>query len=222
MKNVIITGGTGMIGGIILNTCLSSDDIGKVTMINRTSAGIAHEKLSEIIHSDFTDLSSIESHFQNQDIAYYCLGVYTGAVDRETFRTITVDYTKSFARTLKDQSPNVSFCFLSGMGADQTEKSRMMFAKDKGSAENHLISLHFKQLNIFRPGYIYPVTPRIEPNLSYKIMRFLYPIYKRAYPNGVIASTELANAIFISGVRESKMTIFENKNIKEIADNLAI
>ncbi len=216
MKNAIITGSTGMIGGLVLDYCLNSDDIENVIVINRRSSGAKHDKLTEVIHSDFTDFSAIDSHFKNQDIAYFCLGVYTGAVDRETFRTITVDYTKSFADTLIKQSPDAAFCFLSGMGADQTEKSRMMFAKDKGIAENYLLSMNFKQLNIFRPGYIYPVVPRREPNISYKIMRFLYPVYKWIYPNGVITSAELANAMFISGVKGNQRTILENKTIKNL------
>lgn len=222
MKNAIITGGTGMIGGLILQACLNSEDIGNVTVISRASTGITHDKLIEVIHSDFTDFSTIESHFQNQDIVYFCLGVYTGAVDRDTFRTITVDYTKAFADTIKKQSPLASICFLSGMGADQTEKSRMMFAKDKGIAENYLISQNFKQLNIFRPGYIYPVIPRKEPNISYKIMRFLYPVYKWIFPNGVITSTELARAMFISGIKETQSTVLENRSIKDIVDKVVI
>ena len=124
MKNVIITGATGMIGGLILEACLNSPDIGKVTIIVRRSTGISNDKLTEVIHQDFNDFTSVESYFKNQDIAYYCLGVYTGAVDRDRFRMITVDYTDAFAETLKRYSPQATFCFLSGMGADRLEKSR--------------------------------------------------------------------------------------------------
>jgi len=50
---------------------------------------------------------------------------------------ITVDYTKAFAEMLKKHNPQAVFCFLSGAAADQTEKSRMMFAKDKGILINY-------------------------------------------------------------------------------------
>ncbi|MBL6962771.1 MAG: hypothetical protein ISR55_03040 [Bacteroidetes bacterium] len=86
----------------------------------------------EIIHPDFTDFARIEDLFNHQDIAFYCLGVYTGEVKRDQFREITIDFTRSFANSLKNSSPDATFCFLSGGGADQTEKSRMIFAKDKG------------------------------------------------------------------------------------------
>ncbi len=217
MKNVIITGATGMTGVLILGRCLASEKIGKVTAITRKPTGIIHEKLTEVIHHDFTDFRNAASHFKDQDIAFFCLGVYTGAVDRDTFRKISVDYTKVFAKTLKKESPEAAFCFLSGQGADRTEKSRMMFAKDKGIAENHLIEMNFEQLYIFRPAYIYPVTPRQEPNLSYKIMRLIYPVYKTVYPNGVIESTDLAGAMFTAGLEGAGKTTLENRDIKNIA-----
>ena len=220
MKNVIIAGATGMVGGLVLQHCLHSPDIHKVTIIVRRSTGIVNEKLMEVIHNDFTDYVSIEEHFKNQDIAYYCLGVYTGAVPRDEFRTITVDYTKAFADALKKHSPGATFCFLSGQGADQTETSRVIFARDKGIAENFLISQKFGQSYIFRPAYIYPPTPRKEPNMSYRIMRALYPIFKALYPNGVITSDDLARAIFITGLNGGNKTILENRDIKAIGKEL--
>ena len=92
----------------------------------------------------------------------------------------------------------------------------MTFAKAKCIADNYLISMNFNQLNIFRPGYIYPVVPRKEPNISYKIMRFLYPVYKRMFPNGVIASTQLGHAMLISGLKINQNTPV---SIKELTDN---
>jgi len=216
MKTAIITGATGMTGGLVLQECLNSPEIGKVISIGRRASGLRHEKLTEVIHTNFLDYSTIEEHFENIDIAYFCIGVYTGAVSRDEFRTITIDYTKSFANMLKSKSPGATFCFLSGAGADQKEKSRMMFAKDKGIAENFLIRQQFRQLHIFRPAYIYPVTPRKEPNFTYKLSRKLYPLLKALIPNGVIPSTDLAEAIFIAGLKGHTKTVLENKDIRNI------
>lgn len=215
-KTILITGASGMTGGLVLQECLNSPEISKVISIGRKSLGIQHNKLIEVIHHNFLDYSEIEKHFKNIDVAYYCIGVYTGAVPRDEFRTITVDYTKAFADMLKSKSPDVTFCFLSGAGADQKEKSRMMFAMDKGVAENFLIAQHFKQLYIFRPAYIYPVTPRKEPNFTYSVSRKLYPLLKTLMPNSVIRSTNLARAIFVTGLEGHSKTILENKDIKQI------
>jgi nucleoside-diphosphate-sugar epimerase len=219
MKNVLITGSTGMIGSLVLSFCLESDRINRVITMNRRPAGITHPKLTEVIHHDFTDYSLVEDYFRSIDTVYYCLGVYTGSVPRDEFRKITVDYTKAFADMLKKNSPVAKFCFLSGQGADRSEKSRMMFARDKGMAENYLIQCKFPETYIFRPAYIYPVTPRREPNFTYRLMRFVYPLFRHLYPGGVIESAELAKAIFNTGLNGGDMPIFENRDIKKILQN---
>ncbi|MCH2083326.1 MAG: NAD(P)H-binding protein [Saprospiraceae bacterium] len=216
MKRVILTGGTGMVGGSVLKKCLESPAISEVISIVRKSAGIQHEKLIEVIHQDFGDYSSITEYFKDQDVAYFCLGAYTGAVSDDLFKKITVDFTAAFADMLEKHSPNVNFCFLSGEGADQTEKSRVSFAKYKGIAENHLLSKAFKDLYLFRPGYIYPVEPRQEPNVMYRISRALYPLLKTIYSTGVITSEELAQAIFQTGLEGTNQSLLKNIDIKKL------
>ncbi len=88
-----------------------------------------------------------------------------------------MDYAVSFAKILKENSPAAKFCFLSGAGADRTEKSKTSFALYKGIAENQIDKLDL-EFYTFRPGYIYPVEQRKEPNLMYSIMRNLYPILR--------------------------------------------
>jgi nucleoside-diphosphate-sugar epimerase len=219
MKNVIITGTNGMIGGLILQYCLQRDDVESVTSVTRKSLGIQHPKLKEVIHQNFEDFSPISAQLQQQDICFFCIGVYTGAVPRDEFRRITVDVTAAFAKTLKESSPGCSFCFLSGQGADSTEKSRIMFAKDKGIAENILIRTGFRQLAIFRPGYIYPVTPRKEPNLQYVIFRWAYRYLLRfVYPGIGLSSEQLATAMINIGINGGNQVIYENNEIKQFAD----
>lgn len=218
MKRILITGTNGMIGQLILDLCLQRTDVATVTSITRKPLGIAHPKLREVIHHDFMDLSSIRDHLSNQDLCFYCIGVYTGTVPRKEFRKITVDYTRVFAETLKQMSPEVVFCFLSGQGADRTEKSKLMFAQDKGIAENILEKLAFKQLIIVRPGYIYPVTPRKEPNFLYRLSRLLYkPILSKIYPNIGLTSLQLANAMVKLGWQGASQQVYENKEIRQVA-----
>lgn len=203
-----------MVGGIVLRECLASKEIAKVTVITRRSTGVEHAKLEEVIHADFTDFSTIKEHFQSQDVAYFCIGVYTGQVPNDVFKRITVDFTKAFATSLKEESPQATFCFLSGEGADPKEKSRVSFARFKGMAENFLIQQDFDQLYIFRPAYIYPVQKREEPNWSYRLMRQLYPLMKSLYPKGVITSEQLALALFKAGMEGANEVILNNVAIK--------
>jgi uncharacterized protein YbjT (DUF2867 family) len=216
MKNVIITGSSGMIGGLVLRECLERADVARVTTVVRRPSRTKHAKLNEVVHDDLLDLSTVSEQLKEQDICFFCVGVYTGAVPSDVFRRITVDCTAAFARALKQQSPHVVFCLLSGDGADRTEKSRMMFARDKGTAENILVGLGFDRFHTFRPGYIYPVEPRTEPNGMYRMMRVLWkPLLSKLGPNVGVASTQLAHAmveVAFGGGKE----ILENRDIRMI------
>jgi uncharacterized protein YbjT (DUF2867 family) len=111
------------------------------------------------------------------------------------FHAITTDYTIEFARVLHKSSPNAAFSFLSGNGADQTGRSRIAFARYKGEAEKALIAAGFPRVFRFRPAYIYPVQPRKEPNLSYRLLRAAYPVFRVLFPNQVIQADDLAWAM---------------------------
>jgi nucleoside-diphosphate-sugar epimerase len=215
MKNIIITGTNGMIGNLILQMCLQRNDVGTITSITRKPIGISHPKLKEVLHQNFLDFTSIKEHLQNQDICFYCVGVYTGQVSTEEFKKITVDYTRAFASALKENSSATNFNFLSGAGADITEKSKVLFAREKGIAENILSKLNFNYFHSYRPGYIYPVTKRLEPNFLYKIFRIIYKPVKFIYPNIGLTSTKLAQVMVQVGFNGSQKTFFENNEMRK-------
>lgn len=212
MKNIIIAGASGMVGGLILETALASPEISRVTSLVRRSSKQEHPKLKEVIISDFADYSKQADLFRNIDAGFFCIGVYTGQVPDDVFRTITVDYAIAFADAPKTNSSHARLCFLSGQGADRSEKSSMSFAKYKGIAENRIAETGL-QFHTFRPGYIYPVTPRKEPNLMYRVSRMLYPLIRLMGKNGSIKSTELAEAMFKAGIKGAESEVLENRDI---------
>ena len=214
---LVIVGATGMVGGYALRYALNHPSVGAVTVICRRTLGISHPRLKEVLHPDFTDCSALAQPLSGQDAAVFCLGVYTGAVPDEEFRKITVDYTVEFARVLRASSPGAAFAFLSGSGADQTERSRMAFARYKGKAEKALLVAGFPRLYIFRPAYIYPVEPRKEPNLSYRLLRTIYPVFRVLFPDQVIPADDLARAmvdVAVRGTVEREHGVFENRDIR--------
>lgn len=214
-KKIIITGATGMVGSHLLAYCLEHKEVEKVISLVRKPSGKSAPKLEEIIITDFLNYAPGQVDFENTDIAFFCIGVYTGAVPRDTFREITVDYPVALAKALYQHSPQASFCLLSGSGADRSERSRMIFAKDKGAAENQLAAIGFKAFHTFRPAYIYPVIPRKEPNAMYSISRTLYPLIKLFGDSASIKSTELAQAMLHVGMQGSSLEVLENKDILE-------
>jgi uncharacterized protein YbjT (DUF2867 family) len=223
-KRVVIVGGSGMVGGYALRFALDHPAVGSVTAIGRNKLGISHVKLREILHQDFADCSALAEALSGQDAAVFCLGAYTGAVPDAEFRTITVDYPVEFARVLRGSSPEASFSFLSGNGADPTGQSRMAFARYKGEAENALLAAGFPHLYIFRPAYIYPVEPRKEPNFSYRFLRMIYPAFRTLFPNQVIPADDLGRAIVYVVVREPEKStswVLENRDIRTLVQSLA-
>jgi uncharacterized protein YbjT (DUF2867 family) len=216
-KTLVLVGATGMVGGYALRCALEHPAVERVTAIGRRTLGISHPKLKEILHPNFGDCSVLAEFLTHQDAAIFCLGAYTGAVTDAEFRRITVDYTIEFARVLHMSSPDAEFVFLSGQGADPTGKSRIAFARYKGEAENALLAAGFHAVYIFRPAYIYPVTPRKEPNLGYRLLRAVYPLFRMLFPSRVIRADDLARVmvdIAARGTKERTAQVFENNDIR--------
>ena len=220
-KRIVIVGATGMVGGYALRYALNHPAVASATVIGRRTLGISHPKLKEFLHRDFADCSALAEPLSGQDAAVFCLGAYTGKVPDAELRKITVDYAIEFARVLRNSSPDAAFSFLSGSGADPTGRSRMAFARYKGEAENALLAAGFPRVFIFRPAYIYPVEPRKEPNLSYRLLRAIYPAFRVLFPNQVIRADHLARAMVDVAIRETAERgglVMENRDIRAMVE----
>jgi uncharacterized protein YbjT (DUF2867 family) len=219
-KRLVIVGATGMVGGYALRYALDHPAVGTATAIGRKPTGFRHPKLNDVLHHDFADCSALAGVLAGQDAAVFCLGAYTGAVPDAELRRITVDYTVEFARVLRVSSPNATFAFLSGSGADPTGRSRIAFARYKGEAEKALSAAGFPRVYIFRPAYIYPVQPRREPNVSYRLLRTIYPAFRVLFPNQVIPADDLGRSMVdaaVQGTGEGRTLVLENRDIRHLA-----
>jgi uncharacterized protein YbjT (DUF2867 family) len=221
-KRLVIVGATGMVGGYALRYALDHPGVGTATAIGRKPTGLRHAKLNEVLHQNFADCSALAGALSGQDAAVFCLGAYTGAVSDAELRRTTVDYTIEFARVLRASSPDATFAFLSGSGADPTGRSRMPFARYKGEAENALSAAGFPRVYMFRPAYIYPVQPRSEPNVSYRLLRAIYPAFRVLFPNQVVRADDLARtmvdvAMQVTG--QGRQLVLENRDIRHLALN---
>jgi uncharacterized protein YbjT (DUF2867 family) len=218
---LVIVGASGMVGGYVLRCALEHPVIESVTVVVRRNLGISRTKLREVQHRNSADCSALAEVLTGQDAAVFCLGAYTGSVAEADLRAITVDYTIEFARVLCSSSPDAAFSFLSGSGADPTGQSRLAFARYKGEAEKALLALGFPHLYIFRPAYIYPVEPRQEPNISYRLLRGIYPLFRTLFSNEVICADDLARPmvdVVVLGTAEGR--IFENRDIRTMVQSL--
>jgi uncharacterized protein YbjT (DUF2867 family) len=217
---LVIVGASGMVGGCALRSALEDRTVDEVTSIGRRTLGVTHPKLREVLHQDFGDCSALAPALSCQDAAVFCLGTYTGAVPDTELRRTTVDYPIEFARVLRGGSPNATFAFLSGAGADPTGRSRIAFARYKGEAEQALLAAGFPHVYMFRPAYIYPVEPRKEPNVGYRVLRAIYPVFRVLFPNQVIRADDLARVmvdVAVRGPGEHRSPVFENGDIRVAA-----
>lgn len=202
MKNVIITGATGMVGMGILLECLDHNAINEVLHIGRNPLGIEHPKLKEMIHKDFTDFSAVQKQLSGYDACFFSLGISAAGLKEEQYKRITYDFTMSLAKSLFEINPEMTFNYVSGVGTDSTEKGRMMWARVKGKTENDLLQMGFKQAFMFRPGMIIPLRGIKSRTKSYQFMydyfMWLVKIVKAIAPNTVVSTTQIGLAMIHS------------------------
>ena len=218
--SVILTGATGMVGEGVLYECLHHADVEKVLVITRNTCGYLHPKLTEIIHSDFSDISSMSDRLTGYNACYFCLGVTSLGKNEAEYTKLTYTLTINFATTLANLNPDMTFCYISGAGTDSSVKGRTMWARVKGKTENDLMKLPFKKVYNFRPAGIIPFLP-LKPSQtfykSFKYIGWLLPVMKVITPNYIVTLKDLAAAMINSSITGYPKNILEVKDIKILA-----
>ena len=211
--SIIITGATGMVGEGVLNECLEHNEVERVLVINRKSCGITHQKLKEIIHADFYDISPVKNQLVDYNACFFCLGVSSVGMKEPEYFRLTHTLTMHVAQTLSTLNPAMTFCYISGVGTDSTEKGRMMWARVKGKTENDLMKLPFKQVYNFRPGVLQPTKGLKNTLPYYKYFTWLLPIIRTIAPKYICTLKELGMAMINSATKGYEKQILEVKDI---------
>lgn len=213
----IITGSTGMVGEGVLQECLIHPDIEKVLVINRKQCGVTHYKLTEIIHTDFHDLSRIEDKLKDYNACFFCLGVSSVGMKEDLYFSMTYTLTMNMAEMLSKHNPDMTFCYISGAGTDGTEKGRLSWARVKGKTENDLMKLPFKKVLAFRPGFLHPSKGSKNIHGYYIIFGILYPFLRLFLPKYVSTIKELGLAMINSVNKGYEKSVLEVNDIVELA-----
>lgn len=217
---VIITGATGMVGEGVLHECLHNPEVEKVLVIGRKPCGYSHPKLTEIIHDNFFDISLLNDRLTGYNACYFCLGTTSVGKTEADYTKFTYTLTVTFATCLATFNPDMTFCYISGVGTDSTEKGRSMWARVKGKTENDLMKLPFRQVFNFRPAGIEPFLP-LKPShtyyKTYKYFGWLFSIMKVVAPNYVVALRDIAAAMINASLVGYSKHILEVKDIKILA-----
>jgi uncharacterized protein YbjT (DUF2867 family) len=214
---IIITGATGMVGEGVLLECLKNPVIEKVLSLSRKPCGIKHPKLTEIIHKDFLDITSIERDLSGYDACLFCLGISSLGISKEDYFKTTYTLTMHVARVLSDLNPGMTFCYISGAGTDSTEQSKLNWARVKGRVENELLKFPFRKVYNFRPAFIMPSGEQKHIHGYYFIFRTLYPFFRIIMPSYVSTMKELATAMINSALYGYDKQTLEVKDIKKLS-----
>jgi hypothetical protein len=218
----IIFGSTGMIGQCVLLECLENNEVESILVISRHSCGISHVKLKEIIHENLFDLSALTNEITGYNTCFFCLGVSSAGLSEKDYYKITFELTMSVAEMLLRLNNEFFFCYISGAGADSSEKGRIMWARVKGKIENALLAMPFKKAYMFRPGYIQPmkgIKSRTKLyNALYVIFKPFYFILKH-FESFVTNSETLGKAMIYAVITNFEKNILESKDINSIVKN---
>ncbi|MGH7492965.1 MAG: NAD-dependent epimerase/dehydratase family protein [bacterium] len=209
----ILTGASGMVGEGVLHECLQHNEVKEVLVLGRKPCGIAHPKLTEIVHGNLYDLSALANQLTGFNACFFCLGTTSVGKSEAEYYKVTYTLTLHVAETLSKLNPGMAFCYISGAGTDNTEKGNTRWARVKGKTENDLMKLPFKKVYAFRPGFLQP-TKGLKNTLSlYKTLGWLYPFVRAVFPNRASTLRELGLAMINSVTKGYEKQILEVKDI---------
>jgi uncharacterized protein YbjT (DUF2867 family) len=213
----ILFGATGMVGLGVLRECLLDPDVESVVTVGRAPTGQKHEKLRELVHANLLDLSAIEGELSGYDACFFCLGVTSAGTSEQEYERITYGIPVAAAQTLVKLNPGMTFVYLSGSGADSSEKGRTMWARIKGKAENALLAMPFKATYVFRPAFIQPlhgIRSRTKLyNAMYAVLGPLYPVVKAIAPGYATTTEQLGRAMIAVARKGFAKRILESQDI---------
>lgn len=218
--NVLIFGATGMVGQGVLRECLQDTGVNLVKTIGRSPTGVVNVKLREIIHKDLLDYRIIEPELTDLDACFFCLGITSAGMSESDYERVTYAIPLAAAQTLSRLNPRMTFIYVSGAGADSSEKGRIMWARIKGKAENALRRIPFKAVYSFRPAFIQPLhgiqsrTPAYR--VFYKLSEPLLPILRRAFPAYVLTTETIGRAMLRAVRTGAPRPVLESRDINAL------
>lgn len=198
---VLIFGASGMVGGGVLRECLLAPDVEQVVSIGRSAIPIEDAKLVQAVRPTFaTDPSTIpDDDLRGVDACFFCLGVSSAGMSEEQYTALTFRLTVAVAERLAQLSPQATFVYVSGAGADSTEQGASMWARVRGKTENTLLHLPLKRVHILRPAFIQPLNNAVSKTDSYRIFYKavgpLLTVGRKLFPERVLSTEVIGQAM---------------------------
>jgi uncharacterized protein YbjT (DUF2867 family) len=159
---VVVIGGTGQVGGAVVQALLAEPVCREVVMVVRKPVVIADPaRLRNVVMdtgaADFemrvADLARVVVAGGDRVSAVSCVGVGSGSSQwtEEQLKQLEIGVVGAFARGVR-QAGVAQFCLLSAVGANAG--SRIKYVRIMGLKERAIQAVNFPRLAIFRPGII--------------------------------------------------------------------
>jgi uncharacterized protein YbjT (DUF2867 family) len=114
----------------------------------------------------------------------------------------------------------MTFVYVSGEGADSSEKSGTMWKRVRGKTENALFRLPFKAVYVFRPGVIQPLHGIQSKTALYRLLytatKPLLPLARLAFPSFVITTDIIARAMVKITTDGYEKKILSNSDLDKV------
>ncbi len=220
--NVVLFGGTGMVGQGVLRECLRDPGVARVLAVGRRATGASHPKLTELLRRDLFDWSDAEGELSGYDACFFCLGVSAAGKSEAEYTRTTYDLTLGAAAVLARRNPGMTFVYVSGAGTDATERGRVMWARVKGRTENALRRLPFKAVYLFRPGAIQPVHGARSKTALYRALyAALAPVLgalRRLLPRWILTTESVGRAMLAAARDGAPKAVLEAPDLYALSE----
>lgn len=158
---VIIIGGSGQVGGAVVQELLATAECCEIVMVTRKPMTVVvparvRNVVMDTGAADFeaqvNDLAREVVALGHRVVAVSCVGVGSGSSQwsEEQLKQLEVGVVGSFARGVR--AGITHFCLLSAVGS--TSRSRIKYVRVMGLKEEALQAVKFPRLAVFRPGII--------------------------------------------------------------------
>lgn len=159
---VIVIGGTGQVGGAVVQALLATAGCREIVMVTRRPVTVADPTRMRDVAMD-TGAADFEAKISglarelfatgDRVVAVSCVGVGSGTArwSEEQLKQLEVGVVGSFAHGVR-AAGIAHFCLLSAIGA--SSRSRIKYVRVMGLKEEAVQAVEFPRLAVFRPGII--------------------------------------------------------------------
>ncbi|TMA24756.1 MAG: epimerase [Deltaproteobacteria bacterium] len=204
-----------MVGQSVLRECLLDDGVEGVLAIGRSSTGLTHPKLRELVRKDLFDFATAGTDLRGYDACFFCLGVSSAGMSEADYTRVTFDLTLGWAKALARINPAMTFLYVSGAGTG----GKAMWARVKGRTEEALLAL-FPSAYMVRLALLIPTHGEVSKTrwtrIAYAVLRPLLPLLRALAPGAVISTEELGRAMIRTARKGAPKRVLEMRDLRAL------